>query len=107
MQEELGADVKDFDPGGGGPEGIGALLQSSSAGGVDFRSRDVGPDPPDGAVPGQLSAQGRAAAHREAAESAGVGELGISSAGGGNGGSGIRRYRGLCHEEAEYGCAIY
>ena len=42
-EEELGADVADLDLGEGGNKGIRALLQSGSAGGVDFRGRDVGP----------------------------------------------------------------
>ena len=79
----MGADVEDFEPGGGGPKGIGALLQSGSAGGVDLGGRNVGPVPPYGAGPEQLSAQGRGMAHQEAAEAVGGGELGISSAGGG------------------------
>ena len=84
----MGENVKDFDPGGGRPEDIGALFQGGSTGGVDFRGREVGPDPP-GAGPVQLSEQGRAEDHREAAEGAGVWELGLSSADGGNGGSGL------------------
>ena len=65
------------------------FIQSGRAGGVDFRGRDVGPDPLYGAGPEQLSEQGRAADHREATKSAGGGELKISSAGSGNRGSGI------------------
>ena len=63
-EEELGADVEDFEPEGGGSEGIEALLQSGSAGSVDFWGRDVGRDPLDGAVPENLSAQGRATAYQ-------------------------------------------
>ena len=71
VEKELGADDKDLEPRGGGPEGIGEFLQSGCAGGVDFRGRDMGPDPPDGAGPEQISAQGRATAHQEAAEKTG------------------------------------
>ena len=89
MKEELGACVEDFEPGGDGPEVIGALLQSSSAGGVGFGGRDVDPDPLDGVGPEQLSAQGRVTDHREAAKVGGGDELTIFSTGCGNGGSGI------------------
>ena len=47
----MGADVANIDPGGGGPEGIGALIQSVSTGGVAFQGRDVGPEPLDGVGP--------------------------------------------------------
>ena len=67
----------------------------------------MGPDPPDGAVPVHISAQVRAKARREAAKEAGGWELVLSSASGSNGGSGLRGDQGLCHEEAEYGRAIY
>ena len=51
VKEELGADVAGFEPGGGGPEGIGALLQGGSSGGVAVRVRNMGPDPQDGPGP--------------------------------------------------------
>ena len=79
-----------FEPGGGGPKDIGALFQGGSTGGVYFRGRDVGPDPPDVSGPVQLSSQGCAKDHRESAEEAGGWDLGLSSTGGGNGGSRIR-----------------
>ena len=69
----MGADVEDFESGWGGPEGIGENFQGSIIGGVAVQGRDVGPDPPDGAGPEQLPAQGRATAHQEAAEEAGGG----------------------------------
>ena len=65
-----------------------------------FLGQRRGSLPPDRAVPGQISAQGRATAYREAEEAEGGGELGISSAGGSDGQSGLRRDWGLCHEEA-------
>ena len=46
-------------------------------------------------------------AHREAAEEAGWWELGLSSAGVGNGGSVIQGDWDLSHEEVEYGRAVY
>ena len=46
-EEEMGADDEDIETGSGGPEGIGAFLQSGRAGGVGFWGRDVGPDPQD------------------------------------------------------------
>ena len=52
----MGAFVDNLDPGGGIPEGIVAYLQISCGGGVNFWVRDVGPDPPDGAGPENLSA---------------------------------------------------
>ena len=67
----------------------------------------MGPDPPGGAVPEKIPAQGRATAHREADEAEGGGEMGISFAGGSNGLGGIRRDWGLYHEESEYSRAIY
>ena len=97
----MGADVVDLEPVGGGPEGIGEFIQSSSAISVAFQGRDVGPDPPDGAGTEQISEQGCVTAHREAAEAAEGGELVISSADGGNGGSRIQRYWGLRQEEQE------
>ena len=53
----MGLDVEYFDPGGGGPKGIGALFQGGSIGGVAFLGRDVGPEPLHGAVHVQISAQ--------------------------------------------------
>ena len=72
-----------------------------------FWDRDMDPDPPDGAGPDQISAQGRATAHREASGASGGGALRISSYGGGNVRIRIRGDWGINHEEAEYGCAIY
>ena len=68
---------------------LNTLLQIGSAGDVAFQGRDMGIEPQYGAGPENLSAQGRAMAHREATEAAGGGELGISSAGSGNGRCGI------------------
>ena len=47
----MGADVADFDPGGGGTEGIRALLQGGSSGGVAVWGGDVGTDPQNGVGP--------------------------------------------------------
>ena len=47
----MGADVPDFELGGGGLEVIGALLQVGSSGGVAVPGKDIGPDPQDGAGP--------------------------------------------------------
>ena len=69
----MGADDEDLEPGGGGPESIGAFFQSGRAGGVTFRGKDMGPDPPDGAGPAQISEQIRATDYREAAKTAGGG----------------------------------
>ena len=71
----MGADVEDFDLGGGGSEGIGALFQGSSIGSVAVRGRDVGPHPPYGAGSDQISAQVCATTLREASKEAGVCEL--------------------------------
>ena len=78
-------DVENFDPGGGGPKGVGELFQGGSTGGVVFWVRDVGPDTPGGAGSEKLLAKGRAKDHREAYKEAGVWELGIFSAESGNG----------------------
>ena len=75
--------------GGAEPKVLGHLFKAVVQAVLLFRGREVGPDPPEVAGPEQLSAQGSAAAHREADEAEGGGELGISSAGGGNGRSGI------------------
>ena len=72
-----------------------------------FKGRDLGTKPPYRAGPDQLSAQGLTTAHRNTDKAVGGGELGISSAGGGNGGSGLRGDWGLRHEEEEYDCTIY
>ena len=49
----------------------------------------MGPEPPYGAGPGKLPAQGRAMAHQGEAEAEGGGDMGISSAGGSDGGRGF------------------
>ena len=67
----MGADDEDIEPGWGGPEVIEAFIQRGCAGGVAFRDRDVGPDPPDGEGPEKLSAQGHATDYWEAAETEG------------------------------------
>ena len=69
----FGADVVDFDPGGGGSENFGSLIKGGNPGGVAVLGGGgyVGPDPKDGAGTEQLSAQGRATAHQEVAEEAG------------------------------------
>ena len=41
----MGADVADFEPGWGGTEGVGALLQGGSPGGVTVQGRAMGPEP--------------------------------------------------------------
>ena len=55
----------------------------------------MGTDPPYGAGPGQLPTQGCATDHREAANEAGVGGVGVSSAGNSDGGGGFWRDRGI------------
>ena len=60
---------------------------------VSFQGRDVGHEPPYGAVPGQLPAKGLATAHREAAKAEERGDMGIYSASGSDGGRGIQEYR--------------
>ena len=67
----------------------------------------MGPDPLDGAGPEHIPEQGRATSHQERAEAEGGRDMGISSAGGSNGGGGLRGDWVLHHEEAEYGFAIY
>ena len=69
------ADVEYFEPVGGGPGGIGALIKIGSAGGVSFWDIDVGPVPPGGAGPEHLSAQVLMTSRREAAKAEGGGEL--------------------------------
>ena len=103
----MGADVEDFELVGRGPEGIGEPFQSGSAGGVAFWGRDVVPEPPYGAGPEKLLAQGHAKDHWEAVKATGGGELRLYSDGGRNGGIVLQGYRGLHYEEAEYSRAIY
>ena len=43
----MGADVAAFEPGGGGSEGVGSLLQGVSPGGVSVLSEFVDRDPQD------------------------------------------------------------
>ena len=45
----MGADVADFEPGWGRPEGYRVLLQGISTGGVSVQGGDVGTYPQDGA----------------------------------------------------------
>ena len=85
----MDADDEDPDLGGGGPKVIGVVLSGGCSGGVAFRGRDVGPDTPEGAGPEYLPTQGRATAHREEAGAEEGGDMGISSAGGRNGGGRI------------------
>ena len=89
------------------PKGLGDILQGGRAGGCYFWGIYVGPDPLDGAGPEQISEQFRATARQEASKAEGGVELVISSNGGSNGGSGLRRDWGLSHKGSEYGCAIY
>ena len=50
-EEELGAVVADFEPGGGGSEGVGIFFQGGDTGGVVFWGGDVGTNLQDGAGP--------------------------------------------------------
>ena len=43
--------VADFDPGGGGSEGVGGFFQGSDPGGAVVRDGDMGTDPQDGSGP--------------------------------------------------------
>ena len=58
--------ISDSEPGGGRSEGVRKFLQGGGTGGVAVWGGDVGPHPKDGAGPGYLPAQGRAADHWEA-----------------------------------------
>ena len=62
------------------------FFKGGRTGGVAFRVRDMGTDPPYVVGPGQIPAQGRATAHQEAAEAVGGGYMGVSSAVSSNGG---------------------
>ena len=105
--EELVTADEDPDLGGAQPEGIRDVLQGVSAGGVTFRVRDMGHEPPHVTSPGKFSTQGREADHREADKEEGVRGLVLSTAGDRYGGGGIRRDRGLHYKEAEHGRIIY
>ena len=67
----------------------------------------MGTHPRDGAGPGYIPAQGCATDHREATKETWGQELGVPAIGRGNRGSGIREDQKVCHEEAEYGRAVY
>ena len=67
-EEELGAVVADFEPGGGVSEGFGILVQGGDTGGVVVWGGDVGNNPKDGVGPEYFPTQGRAMAHREASK---------------------------------------
>ena len=87
----MGADVAYFELEGGGSKGVRLILQGGIPGGVDVWGGDMGPDLQYGAGPEWFSIQGRRTAHQEVDEEAdkeagGLG-LGLSSTGGGNGGS--------------------
>ena len=69
----MGADENYPEQVGGGPEGLGIILQSSHAGGIYFWGRDVGPDSPDGVGPEHISSHCRATAHQDASKSEGGG----------------------------------
>ena len=99
--------VADFDPGGGGSEGVGTFFQDGDTGSVVVWGGDVGTDPQEGAGPEYFSTQGCATAHWEEAEETGVRELGTTLIVGGNIGSRLRGDWKMCHEEAEYGRALY
>ena len=100
-------DDEDHGPGGIRPEDLRDCFKGGWTGGVAFWVRDVGLDPQYRAVPGQIQAQGRATDHLEADKAVGGEEMGLSSAGGSDRGSGFWKDRGIHHKEAEYGCAIY
>ena len=67
----MGADIADFEPGGGRSECFGSLLQGGMPAGVAVWGGDVGPDPQGGAGPEYLSEQGSATAHKDAEEEVG------------------------------------
>ena len=50
-EEELGAVVANFDPGGGGSEGVRTFFQCSDIGSVVVSGRDIVTNPQDGASP--------------------------------------------------------
>ena len=85
-EEELGAVVADFEPGGGGSEGAGEMFSRRLPRWFCFGGGDVGTEHQYRAVPEYFSTQGRTKAHREAAEETGGGKLEILLIGGGNGG---------------------
>ena len=86
-EEELGADVANFEPVGGGSKGVGSLLQGGSPGSVSVQGGDVGTDSQDGAGPEYFSTQCLATAHREVAEE--VGGVGVGT---------ILRWRRQCRK---------
>ena len=88
-KEQLDTDDEDTGQGGGRPDYLGVVLKEGHPGGVAFRVRGVVPDSPYGAGPKQLPAQGSAPDHWEASGVAGGREMGVSSAGGSNGGIGF------------------
>ena len=61
----------DFEPGGGGSEGVGENFQGGDPGSVVLQGGDVGTDPQDGSVPEKFSSQSRATAYWESSEETG------------------------------------
>ena len=94
--------MSDEDPGTGRgqPEGIRDVFQGGSTGGVDFRVRYLGADPPHWTGPRKFSTQGRAVDHGKTAVETEGGGLGLSNAGVSNGGGGLQGYQGLHPKEA-------
>ena len=93
--------------GGGQPEGIQDVLQVSSAGGVAVQVGYMGAEPPHWTGPEEFSAQGYDTDHKETAKATRQGGIGISTAGGSNGGGGFRGDQDLHPQEAGQGCSIY
>ena len=67
----------------------------------------MGPDPTYVAGPEQLPAQGRVTTLRKSNKARGGVDMGISSDGDSNGGSGFQGDRGIHHNDAKYGHTIY
>ena len=98
VEEELGEVVADFEPGGGGSEGVGGFFKAVTQA-VFY--------PQDGAGPEYFSTHDRVTDHWEAAEDMGGSELVIPLIEGGNGGSRLRGDWYICPKEAEYGRTVY
>ena len=85
-----GTDGEGTGKGGGRPESVTDLLHRRDTAGTNLRGRDVGVDGKDGKVPGRLSGQGSAEAHRETASTQEIRGVVIPFTGRSNEGGGDR-----------------
>ena len=82
----MGTDGEYSGTGGSHPKGLGDVLLGGGTGSAAIHVVDVGDDPPHGMGPGNISTRVHKEDKRGTDEDMGGGGLGISTAGGSNGG---------------------